>query len=300
MDNCSSAKCDVLAIGRAERYSPNSVDKDAAVLEGVCRILRSKGMTVSTVSEDVFLEGGNGKGDGDAGSFADGGNKSYGIYVSMGRHAETLRFLRQRQAEDAVVVNNPDGVALCCRRKELNDRLREAGVPLPPDEGSHGYWLKRACGVAESKNDVRYAATHDEMVDLRREMAGEGIGDVLVQAHVEGDLVKFYGVSDEDFFRIYYPGDDGQWKFGDEQRNGKPSHYNFDIRRLHDTVEKAASTIGVGVYGGDAIVTADGNFVIIDFNDWPSFSRCRDEAAAAIAEHIHKNSVECEVLNEDV
>ncbi|MFS6554926.1 hypothetical protein VPJ68_05445, partial [Parabacteroides distasonis] len=42
------------------------------------------------------------------------------------------------------------------------------------------------------------------------------------------------------------------------------------------------------MYGGDAIVTADGNFVIIDFNDWPSFSRCRDEAAEAIAEYVKK------------
>ena len=31
---------------------------------------------------------------------------------------------------------------------------------------------------------------------------------------------------------------------------------------------------------------ADGSYVIIDFNDFPSFSRCRDEAAEAIVELI--------------
>lgn len=281
-----------MAIGRAKRYSPNSVDKDAAVLEGVCRILRSEGMTVSTVSEDELLEDWSacGKGSGaccwrgNAGSIAGGGKAS--IYISMGRHEETLRFLSRKEAEGCTVVNSAGGVALCCSRARLNAVLSEAGVPLPPVEGRHGYWLKRACGVAESSADVRFAATRDEMEHTRRQMAAGGIGEVVVQAHVEGDLIKFYGVARQDFFRVCYPGDDGQWKFGDECRNGEPRHYAFDIRRLQATAEKAACTVGVDVYGGDAIVTADGNFVIIDFNDWPSFSRCRDEAAAAIAAHI--------------
>lgn len=229
-------------------------------------------MTVSTVSED--------------GLQADSGG--YGIYVSMGRSEETLRLLGMREREGCTVVNSTRGVSLCCCRKQLNERLREAGVPLPPEEGEHGYWLKRACGVAESSADVRFAPTREAMEATRRQMAAEGIGEVVVQAHVEGDLIKFYGVAGQNFFRTYYPGDDGQWKFGDEQRNGKPRHYEFDIRRLHDTAEKAAGTVGIGVYGGDAIVTADGNFVIIDFNDWPSFSRCRDEAAEAIAEYVKK------------
>lgn len=288
MDKSDSPKCNVLAIGRAKRYSPNSVDKDAAVLESVCRILQSEGMTVSTVSEDgLQADGGYGEGsNGNAGSIANGGG--YGIFVSMGRSEETLRLLGMREREGCTVVNSTRGVSLCCCRKQLNERLREAGVPLPPEEGSKGYWLKRACGVAESCADVRFAPTREAMEETRRQMAADGIGEVVVQAHVEGDLIKFYGVAGQNFFRTYYPGDDGQWKFGDEQRNGAPRHYAFDIRRLHDTAEKAAGMIGVGVYGGDAIVTADGNFVIIDFNDWPSFSRCRDEAAAAIAGYVIK------------
>ena len=36
------------------------------------------------------------------------------------------------------------------------------------------------------------------------------------------------------------------------------------------------------MYGGDAIVTSDGDFYIIDFNDWPSFASCREAAAEAI------------------
>jgi hypothetical protein len=44
-----------------------------------------------------------------------------------------------------------------------------------------------------------------------------------------------------------------------------------------------AAAVGLQVYGGDCIVTVDGAWYMIDFNDWPSFSRCREEAAEAIA-----------------
>jgi len=44
----------------------------------------------------------------------------------------------------------------------------------------------------------------------------------------------------------------------------------------------SAEALGLEVWGGDALF--DGNeFAIVDFNDWPSFSRVRDEAARAIA-----------------
>ena len=38
------------------------------------------------------------------------------------------------------------------------------------------------------------------------------------------------------------------------------------------------------VYGGDAIVKSNGTYVIIDFNDWPSFSRCREEMVMCFGE----------------
>ena len=42
------------------------------------------------------------------------------------------------------------------------------------------------------------------------------------------------------------------------------------------------------LYGGDAVVSSEGDIRIIDFNDWPSFSACRDDAAKAIAARIHQ------------
>jgi len=243
------------------------VDKDAAVLAEVCRGLERAGMNVLAVSETETLPPARG-------------------YISMGRMPRTLDFLRERGLEGKLVVNSADGVALCCNRRLLNMRLSAAGIPMPPCEGTGGYWLKRAAGTAESSGDVQYAATREDMLRKRDMMMARGIGEPVVQAHVEGDLVKFYGVAGIGFFRTYYPSEDGQWKFGDERRNGMARHYPFSVARLHEMADRAASAAGVTVYGGDCIVDAAGRVVIIDFNDWPSFSRCRKEAAAAIASHI--------------
>ena len=46
------------------------------------------------------------------------------------------------------------------------------------------------------------------------------------------------------------------------------------------------SVLNVHVYGGDCIVSPEGDIRIIDFNDWPSFAPCRNEAALAIGKTI--------------
>jgi len=53
--------------------------------------------------------------------------------------------------------------------------------------------------------------------------------------------------------------------------------------QLQYEAERLAKAVGVEVFGGDAIIRSDGTFCVIDFNDWPSFSRCRPEAACTIA-----------------
>src|SRR3712207_8512125 len=64
-------------------------------------------------------------------------------------------------------------------------------------------------------------------------------------------------------------------KFGDEALNGAPRHYEFDKAQLEAAADLLSTLTDVAVYGGDAIIDAHGNFYIIDFNDWPSFSRDR-------------------------
>ena len=67
------------------------------------------------------------------------------------------------------------------------------------------------------------------------------------------------------------------------RHNGPAQHYTFDAEQMKNDVNRLAGLTDLEVYGGDIIVRPDGSYCIIDFNDWPSFSRCRDEAAEAIA-----------------
>lgn len=75
-------------------------------------------------------------------------------------------------------------------------------------------------------------------------------------------------------------------KYGLEAINGKQAEIPFDAEQLEATCNKAAEVLDVKIYGGDCIIAPDGSFSIIDFNDWPSFAPCRNEAAPYIARHI--------------
>ncbi|MDY5673845.1 MAG: hypothetical protein SPK96_07320, partial [Bacteroidaceae bacterium] len=103
---------------------------------------------------------------------------------------------------------------------------------------------------------------------------------------LKGDLVKFYGVVGTPFFYSFYPTATDYSKFGLEKHNGKPKGHLYDEACLHRTVTRLAMAAGIQVYGGDCIVWPDGSFRVIDFNDWPSFSPCRAEAAIHITQRI--------------
>ena len=147
------------------------------------------------------------------------------------------------------------GVALCCNRRRLTETLRLGGVPVAPAAGHHGYWLKRASGVAEGPADVQYVAREADIPAAMESMRRRGVADVLVCAHVVGDLLKFYGVRSTGFFRFFYPGDDGMSKFGDERLNGRPHHYIFDESALRLAAELADHLPASQELGGIVILS---------------------------------------------
>ena len=79
---------------------------------------------------------------------------------------------------------------------------------------------------------MMFVSARDEeaLAQAKTDLRQRGVTDIVVQAHVKGDLVKFYGVEGADFFRCYYPTDDGETKFGDEasmaQHSTIPSPWN--------------------------------------------------------------------------
>ena len=255
-------------IQRAEQFSPNSVEKDLAILSAVADRLRAQGHEVEQMSEEQLPYN----------------SENFQFVLTMSRLPETLHRLK---ALGVKTINAPEGIENCGRSRLLHI-MQSIGTPIPPREGPDGYWLKRGDAAAQGRGDVVFAKDREQLAASIREMERRGITDYTVSAHVRGDLVKFYGVG-SGFFRYYYPTDDGQTKFDDEQHNGVAHHYPFDVGEMQHEVARLAAAVGVEVYGGDCIVREDGSFCVIDFNDWPSFSRCREEAADAIASLVMKD-----------
>lgn len=281
----SSCKGKTLLIQRAACYSPNSEEKDLAILQEISCFFDD----AKIISEGEFVE--NFCTDNQLISAESvGAVNVYHQIISMARSPKALDSLEQLEQSGIQVLNPSVGVR-ACQRSNVDKVMRENYLPLPPDKGDDGYWVKRADTAAQSKEDVCFCHDWSEVEKIKSTFMQRGITDVVTQAHVKGDVVKFYGVEGTGFFRYYYSGDDTETKFGDEERNGKPQYYSFSSSNLQADAEKLACLLQTPIYGGDAIVREDGCYVIIDFNDFPSFSKCRKEAAKAIFERM-KSAVE--------
>jgi hypothetical protein len=62
--------------------------------------------------------------------------------------------------------------------------------------------------------------------------------------------------------------------------------YPFEASSLRRVALDAAAALGLEIFGGDAIIQANGEPMIVDLNAWPSYARYRDRAAHAIADHL--------------
>lgn len=283
LSSCCKGK--TLLIQRAACYSPNSEEKDLAILQEVGCLFDD----VNIVGEDELVESFSTYNQLISAESVGAVNVYYQI-ISMARSLKALDCLEQLEQRGVRVLNPSVGVR-ACQRSNVDKVMRENYLPLPPDKGDDGYWVKRADTTTQSKEDVCFCHDWSEVEKIKSTFMQRGITDVVTQAHVKGDVVKFYGVEGTGFFRYYYSGDDIETKFGDEERNGKPQYYSFSSSNLQADAEKLACLLQTPIYGGDAIVREDGSYVIIDFNDFPSFSRCRKDAAKAIFERM-KSAVE--------
>ena len=140
------------------------------------------------------------------------------------------------------------------------------------------------------KEDVAYATCKVEVENILADFRNRDIPVAVINEHLQGDLVKFYGVHGTDFFYWFYPSPCSHSKFGLEKINGIAKGIPFSVEELKIQSDKAAEALNVPIYGGDCVVSADGTLRIIDFNDWPSFARCREEAGGKIAECIYNRA----------
>ena len=117
------------------------------------------------------------------------------------------------------------------------------------------FWIKRADFHAIHREDVTYVRSHQELKQVISEYALRGIERVVISEHLEGDLIKFYGVYGTPFFYWFYPFFNEHSKFGIEKINGKPQGLSFDENQLKEMCNEAAKVLNVKVYGGDCIIS---------------------------------------------
>lgn len=273
-------KIRLLGVSRGNEYSPNHVGNDAAIFQGTAHELEKKGFDVVICPEKQFVEE----------------NLEADIIFDMARDRATVNRLKELEDKGALVVNSAYGIDNCVR-KEMTELLIANGVPHPesfiiPTDGAFTpdvfpCWIKRGNSHAIVKEDVVYVECKEEAEHVMADFRRRGIPVAVVNEHLVGDLVKFYGVLGPDFFYTFYPSEQSHSKFGLEAINGETRGYPFDVKKLQEYGNRAATALDVPIYGGDCVVSKTGEIRIIDFNDWPSFARCREEAAPKIAECIY-------------
>ena len=204
--------------------------------------------------------------------------------------AQVLRQLEAWHTSGVRQVNDPAAV-LNTYRDRMIRQFEEANVPFIDSRvvsttarcpgGALPVWVKRADVHNTQEGDVVFAATEEGIESALGGLAERGIARAVIQPHVEGDLIKFYGIGpgggpdgEPPWFRWFY------------HKGQRVAGHPFDPRRLARLVRRAAAALGLEVYGGDVIATAAGHLVLLDLNAWPSFALYRDEAAVAIAAHL--------------
>jgi len=251
------ADLEVLGIYREERFSPGKVEDDRAILDVVGDDLRRQGFAVRMLDAERLATL----------------DEPPSLVFAMCQGSEALSWL-DGAARRTAVVNHPDAIR-ACHRVNLVERLAASGVPQPrwafagegfPTSFGAGPWLKRGDVHAMEAGDVVRVFTAEEWDAIAARFRDRGITRAIVQEHVEGAVYKFYGVRGG-FFRAY----------------GLPAGSEAEAASL---AERGALALGLEVYGGDGVRALDGALSLIDFNDWPSFARCRRDAGAAIGRRL--------------
>jgi glutathione synthase/RimK-type ligase-like ATP-grasp enzyme len=258
-------------IYRESAHSPGRIDDDGAIMKSVGEALAARGFSVELVSADAAFE-----------------TPCANIFAMCERGA-VLDRLKDAEKVGSIIVNSPDAIRNTYRHRMVELFARHH-VPAPASqivatdatkpELAAGVWVKRYDFHATQPDDVIYIASKDGWHEALHRFARRGIPFIVAQEHVAGDLVKFYGVRnctapmDANWFQWFYHRDKGMLG------------HSFEVSYLRRVALQAAAALGLEIFGGDAIIQANGEPMIIDLNAWPSYARFRDQAAEAIADYL--------------
>ncbi len=257
-----------LGVYRESIFSPGKIREDAAILEATLTELSRKGYGIAAAEVR------------DLDRFP--GRPAFVLTMAQSRRA--LDILERWEQQGTRVINSVSSVRNAYR-KPLISLLAQARLPLPVSriipleeverslsfEGPGVYWLKRGDVHATRPEDVAKVTMKEELAPALRHFRSQKIDEVLVQEHVAGEAIKFYGVGKGRYFKAFLAanGEDITARMGS----------------LSALARRSAETVGLEIYGGDCILTEKGEALLIDLNDWPSFSRCCLSAAEGIAQY---------------
>ena len=260
---------------RERAHSPGREFDDAEILRLTGKQLEAKGFQVSLRTPEEIARTSEGY--------------PPNLFL-MCERPEIIDRLRQCESQGARQVNRPSAILNTYRDRMVSlfeekgvafptSRLVATGSPAPRQAGP--VWVKRADVHNTQEGDVVFARTESETAGALARMAERGIRQAVIQEHVPGDLIKFYGIGDPGRTRWQSPW--FRWFYHKDQTL---AGHRFDQDALASLAWRAAAAIGLEVYGGDAIATEAGTLVVIDLNAWPSFALYRDEAAEQIASYL--------------
>ena len=274
-----SARPRCWGVYRELAHSPGRETDDALILRATAASLEERGFEVALRSAEDLPE------------TADADGVPPFLFVMCERPAVVER-LAAWQRQGVRIVNRPDAIRNTDRERTL-DRFARYAISFPRSvlvETAGGdaaagasefpLWIKRGDVHATQAGDVSRADGPAELATGLGLLASRGIARAVLQEHVPGDLIKFYGVAGETdpaspaWFQWFY------------HRDQKLENHAFDRDALRALVGRAAAALGLEVFGGDAIAGPDGRLVLIDLNAWPSFALYRSVAAPKIAEAL--------------
>ena len=267
-------------------HSPGRETDDAEILRATAAELSAHGFAVTLKSPDELPAAD----DPDVPPFL----------FAMCERVGAVEKLAAWESRGAKIVNRPSGIRNTDRERTIA-LFAGAAVPHPSsvlvDTAAAAAfpgpcWVKRGDVHATEAGDVAYSGDAATLAAHLSRLSARGIGRAVVQGHVPGDLIKFYGVAGLlGGGHTAPPGPPAeaeaaarpswfQWFY---HRDQKLERYAFDEDALAAATSRAAAALGLEVYGGDAIVSQDGTISVIDLNAWPSFALFRSVAAAKIA-----------------
>ncbi len=269
----------VLGIFRAACYSPGMVERDRAILHAVAERLQGKGYTVRLIHEEDFAPD----------------TPMPDIVLHMARSPRALEIL-QGWEEAGCRVINPARSIHGVERATLARLCAAHHIPTPktwivptseprPEAITLPCWVKRTGTCAQEPDDVCLVSDAEAYRQCLVRFHARGIEEVVVMEHKEGPCIKFYAVRGTDFFHCLPAYD--KWS-GVALPTPSTKENTDEAKAIKQDIIRRIETIGSlpMIYGGDAIISSDGTARLIDLNDWPSFSACREEAAEAISQLV--------------